>query len=124
MRTWRDLRRAQREGEASASAPQEDEWAWMLAPDTPRPPIDNHKRLRMKSFEEIVMEVNDDEEGSDWRDGCEWCVGQHASPWEHYLYHRRRGRAAQETGDTEPAPDGHGTATNGRRKDNDGAGGE
>ena len=109
MKTWRDLRRAQQEGEASVSAPPEDEWAWMLAPDTPRPPIDNHKRLRMKSFDEIIMEVNNDEEGSDWREGCEWCAGEHASPWEHYLYHRktsarRGGGAASEARDSEPAP--------------------
>ena len=120
MKTWRDLRRAQREGEASVSAPLEDEWAWMLAPDTPRPPIDNHKRLRMKSFEEIVTEVldNDTDEDPEWRKNCKWCRGNHTSPWEHFVHHRgpqqnhrdtqqnQQGgeSTASEARDSEPAP--------------------
>lgn len=126
MRTWRDLGRAVRAGEESLP-PEKDPWDWMLAPESapPQPRV----AARMKSFDEIIMEVNSDEEGSDWREGCEWCVGQHASPWEHYMFHRKtnagRGRdTAQATGDTEPVPTRDGPGTDGRGTDNDETGGE
>lgn len=129
MKTWRDLKQAQQEGEASVSAPPEDEWAWMLAPDTPRPPIDNHKRLRMKSFEEIVREAldNDTDEDPEWRKNCKLCIRWHTSPWEHFVYHRAQRSntqgtqqnqqggtgAASEARDFEPAPDKDGQETDG-----------
>lgn len=87
MRTWRDLRRAQRSGEAVASP---DPWAWMLAGDS-KPGV-HPKHQKFLEFQAIVENILSEDTDNDWpsiqRD-CPDCRSYGGSPWDHYVYHRR-----------------------------------
>jgi len=90
MRTWRDLRRAQRAGESKDSPA--DPWDWMLANPHDKPGCSQEHR-KLLEFQEIVERILTEDTDNDWesiRNSCPDCRGVHSSPWDHYVYHRNR----------------------------------
>lgn len=93
MRKWRELRKTQEAGAASAAPP--DPWAWMLAGDS-KPGV-HPKHAKFLEFQTIVEQILTEDTDGDWeyiREHCADCRGSHSSPWDHYIYHRNRFHSA------------------------------
>lgn len=95
MRRWRELRKAQLDGAEQAPT---DPWAWMLAGDS-KPGV-HPKHQKFLEFQTIVERILTEDTDNDWesiRESCPDCRGVHASPWDHYVYHRNRFHQAGST---------------------------
>jgi hypothetical protein len=86
MSDWQHIKEAQEAGEEG-----EDKLDSMLAPERSWR-ADEKTYKQWKTFNQIVEGVLSDDDNRDWesiRESCPDCMGVHASPWDHFIYHRR-----------------------------------
>ena len=83
--------------DAQHSATEDEKLDAMLAPDRSwRADEKTHKQW--KTFNQIVEGVLANDDNRNWesiRESCPDCTGVHASPWDHFIYHRRSNSKAR-----------------------------